>query len=56
MPPAPKPPMTFGSTVLAVCVGGLLAYIVILLAANASPDDFYFPIKVVVDDLPNSFR
>jgi hypothetical protein len=39
----------------AVCVGVLGAWIVILLAAQASPDTFYLPVKFVVKELPSAY-
>lgn len=39
----------------AVCVGMLGAWIVLLLAAQASPDTFYLPVKFVVKELPSAY-
>lgn len=51
-PPRHQGPDTFGQflvTTIAVALGGLLAYIIILVLANQDPNTFFFPIKVLVD-------
>ncbi len=56
---APAPPSATALTPRqiagAVFVGIIAAWIVILLAAQASPDTFYLPVKFVVKELPSAY-
>lgn len=42
----------FGEVVMATAIGAFLAIAVVWGLAQAEPDTFYFPVKFVVDELP----
>lgn len=49
-------PLTRREIAGAVTLGVLGAWFVVLLLAQISPDNFYLPVKFVVEELPGGFR
>ena len=55
--PARNPaPINYWKIAEAVAAGILVAWFLIWLGAQASPEHIYFPVKFVVKELPEAFR
>jgi hypothetical protein len=56
-PPARNPaPIDYGKIALAVAGGMVLGWFLIWLGAQADSDHIYWPVKFVVEELPEGFR
>jgi hypothetical protein len=56
-PPARNPkPIDYGKITLSVAGGMILGWFLIWLGAQVAPDEIYWPVKFVVEELPEGFR
>jgi hypothetical protein len=53
-PPQPEP-INYSKLGSSVCAGVLAAWFFIWLGAQIAPDVFYWPVKFVVEELPEGF-
>lgn len=55
-PPARNPaPIDYGKITLSVAGGMFLGWLLIWLGAQVAPDEIYWPVKFVVEELPEGF-
>lgn len=52
----PPDRINYFNIVLAVAVGMVVGWLAIWILAQIAPDTFYWPVKFVVDELPNGLR